>query len=111
MNDIKSQAKKSTAKQPHHSDGSELVPAEVQVNERHADHQKGNATQTGDATQTSAIPGSTLDDEGLINNFAVEPKVYPSEYPSPRQQRQYIYWGIAAALLVASLVLISTFVS
>ncbi len=105
MNDIKSQAKKSTAKQPHHSDGSELVPAEVQVNERHADR------KAGDSTQTSAIPGSTLDDEGLINNFAVEPKVYPSEYPSPRQQRQYIYWGIAAVLLVAFLVVISTFVS
>ncbi|PSN18527.1 hypothetical protein C7271_12065 [filamentous cyanobacterium CCP5] len=105
MDDASSQAKNLNIKQPHHSDGSELVPAEVQANERHGEREEG------DATQASAIPGSTLDDEGLINNFAVEPKVYPSEYPSPRQQRQYIYWGIAAVLLVSFLVAISTFVS
>ena len=105
MSDISSQTGEPGLKQPHHSDGSELVPAEVQVNERHNNH------NAGDSVQSSAIPGSTIDDEGLLNNFAVEPKIYPSEYPSRQQQRRYVYWGIAATLLVASLVLISTFVS
>lgn len=106
MNDTtKSQVKKTSLKQPHHSDGSELMPAEVQVNKRHDEYDGGKLAES------SAVPGSTIDDEGLLNNFAVEPLVYPSEYPSPRQQRRYIYWGIAATLLVASLVLISTFVS
>jgi hypothetical protein len=105
MSNISSQSGKPGLKQPHHSDGSELVPAEVKVNERHYDQ------DAGEPVRSSAIPGSTIDDEGLLNNFAVEPNVYPSEYPSPRQQRNYIFWGIAAALLVASLVLISTFVS
>jgi hypothetical protein len=105
MNDISSQTGKPGLKQPHHSDGSELVPAEVQVNKRHDNH------GTDVPLQSSAVPGSTIDDEGLLNNFAVEPKIYPSEYPSRSQQRRYIYWGIAATLLVALLVLISTFVS
>ena len=105
MSDISSQTGKPDLKQPHHSDGSELVPAEVQANE-HRDNQNA-----GDPVQSSAIPGSTINDEGLLNNFAVEPKIYPSEYPSRPQQRRYIYWGIAATLLVTSLILISTFVS
>jgi hypothetical protein len=105
MSNISSQSGNPGLKQPHHSDGSELVPAEVKVSERHYNQ------DTDEPVRSSAIPGSTIDDEGLLNNFAVEPNVYPSEYPSPRQQRNYIFWGIAAALLVASLVLISTFVS
>ena len=105
MNNIKSQPPPSNFKSPHHSDGSELVPAEVQASDRHSQHNQGAFSAA------SVIPGTTVDDEGLINNFAVEPKVYLSEYPSPRQQRRYLYWGIAATLLVASLVAISTFIS
>lgn len=80
------------------SDGSELIPAEVQVNIRHDDDVQ---------TKEVAIPGSTVDDEGLINNFPTEPKVYPSTYPSPRQQQRYILLGAAAILFVAVLVLIA----
>jgi len=29
--------------------------------------------------------GYTIDDEGLINNFAVEPEIYPSAYPLLRK--------------------------
>lgn len=102
MDNVKSQGKKIGLNQLHHSDGSELIPAEVQANTRR------NDKSSVDVTTPS---GSTVDDEGRLNNFAVEPKVYSSEYPSPRQQRRYIYWGLAAAILVISLVLISTFVS
>lgn len=105
MNKSQSPTPKTNSLLPHHSDGSELVPAEVQANRRHDERQKGLPSEG------AALPGSTIDDEGLINNFAVEPKVYPSEYPSPREQRRYIYWGIAATFLVAALVLISKFVS
>jgi hypothetical protein len=38
MNDSESQAGKPTLNQPHHSDGSELRPAEVQANQRQAEH-------------------------------------------------------------------------
>ncbi|NMF86754.1 ssl1498 family light-harvesting-like protein [Nodosilinea sp. P-1105] len=85
------------------SDGGQLIPAEVQANIRHHD--------TDPLTQDVAVPGTTVDDEGLINNFATEPKVYPSKYPSPRQQRRYILLGSAAVLLVAFLVWISFSVS
>lgn len=109
MNDIKSQGKNLDSQgtnldlnQPYHSDGSELIPAEVQANMRQNDESP---------VDMHTVSGSTVDDEGRLNNFAVEPEIYPSEYPSRHQQRRYIYWGIAAALLVVSLVLISTFVS
>ena len=77
------------------SDGSELIPAEVQANIRHDDHAP---------TRDVAVPGTTVDDEGLINNFATEPKAYPSTYPSPRKQRQYLFLGAAAIVFVAVLV-------
>ncbi|WP_204140752.1 photosystem II assembly protein Psb34 [Halomicronema sp. CCY15110] len=105
MDKTQSSAPNTNLKPLHHSDGSELVPAEVQA------HQRLDAPGEGPSSQESAISGSTIDDEGRINNFAVEPKVYPSEYPSPREQRRYVYWGIAATLLVATLVLVSRFVS
>lgn len=84
------------------SDGSELIPAEVQSNIRHDDHAP---------TSDVAVPGTTVDDEGLINNFATEPKMYPSTYPSPGKQRQYIFLGITAIVLVAILVAIAFSVS
>jgi hypothetical protein len=85
------------------SDGSELIPAEVQANIRHHDDFQ--------RTQSVAIPGTTVDDEGLINNFATEPKVYSSTYPSPRQQQRYIFLGLGAILFVSILVLIAFSVS
>ena len=102
MSDIKSQEEKNDLKQPHHSDGSELIPAEVQA----SIHQNNE-----NLVDIPTTPGTTVDDEGRLNNFAVEPKVYPAEYPSRQQQKRYLYWGIAAAALVILLVLISKFVS
>ncbi|HSM80204.1 MAG TPA: ssl1498 family light-harvesting-like protein [Nodosilinea sp.] len=83
-----------------HSDGSELIPAEVQAK------QVDNAP-----TETVAVPGTTVDDEGLINNFATEPKVYPATYPSPSKQRQYVVWGAAALAFVALLLFVAKSVS
>ena len=75
MNKTQSPASTTRSESFHHSDGSELVPAEVQANKRHDEHAEGTLSE-----------GS-------------------------REQRRYIYWGIAATLLVAALVLISKFVS
>ncbi len=48
----------------------------------------------------------TTSNEGLLNNYAVEPTVYYAEYPSEWQQRQYALQGAIAALVVTSLLLI-----
>jgi hypothetical protein len=53
----------------------------------------------------------TKDDDGRINNFAVEPKTYEAEPPNPQQQRNYIILGVVAAALVAGLIAISVAVS
>ncbi len=47
------------------------------------------------------------DDDGRLNNFAKEPKVYGAEPPNKNQQRNYIIMGIAGTLLVAGLVFVA----
>jgi hypothetical protein len=48
----------------------------------------------------------TTNNEGLLNNYAVEPEMYYAEYPSEWQQRRYALQGAIATLLIASLVLV-----
>ena len=71
----------------HISDGSELIPAEVKAN-------------TGFDNKTPISEGYTVDDEGIINNYATEPNMYLANYPSPEQQKRYIFLGAGAILLV-----------
>ncbi len=50
-------------------------------------------------------------DNGTINNYALEPKMYLSDYPAVYEQRRYIVQGALAALVVTATVLISFAVS
>ena len=45
----------------------------------------------------------TTDNEGLLNNFAREPKVYYAQYPTPAEQRRYIIMGVLFTLLLAGM--------
>ncbi len=54
---------------------------------------------------------TTVNDRGLLNNYAREPQMYYSEYPSPQEQRRYAFQGAIATLLVTALVLTSFAVS
>lgn len=46
----------------------------------------------------------TTNEDGILNNYAVEPKVYLATYPSPEEQQRYtIQAAIAAGLVVLSL--------
>ncbi|MCW6052465.1 ssl1498 family light-harvesting-like protein [Microcoleus sp. A2-C5] len=49
----------------------------------------------------------TTEEDGRLNNFAKEPKVYGAEPPDKNQQRNYIILGVAAFLLVAGLVYVA----
>ena len=75
----------------HISDGSELIPAEIQANTREEIKQCQNESLEG---------GYVIDDEGIINNYATEPDLYMANYPSPEQQKRYFFWGAGAILLV-----------
>lgn len=74
------------------SDGSELIPAEVQAN---------TGRDGSKLPDVPLSPGYTVDDEGINNNYAIEPDISLAEYPSPKQQRRYILWGVGAILFVA----------
>jgi hypothetical protein len=53
----------------------------------------------------------TTDDEGRMNNFAVEPKMYAAEPPTSDQKKVYLWLGVSAAALVGGLLVIAVSVS
>lgn len=86
----------------HTSDGSELIPAEVQ---------SGTREEINQRQKKSLKAGYTVDDEGIINSYAVEPDTSLANYPSPEQQKRYIFLGVGATLLVTILLAIAFTVS
>jgi hypothetical protein len=53
----------------------------------------------------------TEEEGGLLNNFAVEPKMYEAQPPSQTQQRKYLILGTLAAVLVGGLIFVAFSVS
>lgn len=53
----------------------------------------------------------TTNEDGILNNYATEPAMYFSEYPSPEQQQRYAFQGAIAALLVSITILVAVSVS
>lgn len=53
----------------------------------------------------------TVDETGLLNNYAVEPTVYAAEYPSQYEQQQYALQAAFAALFVTFTILTAFAVS
>lgn len=47
----------------------------------------------------------TINEEGILNNYAAEPNVYYAEYPSQEQQQRYLFQGAVAVMFVSLLVL------
>lgn len=54
---------------------------------------------------------TTINEDGILNNYATEPAMYYSEYPSPEQQSRYTFQGAIAGLFVMALVLVALVVS
>ncbi len=84
------------------SDGSELIPAEVQART----HREGS--------QLLNVPlahGYTVDDEGMIDNYAIQPAMSLTEYPSTEQQQRYIFQGAVVIVFVALTLLTALAVS
>ena len=50
-------------------------------------------------------------DNGILNNYAVEPEMTYQEYPTVWEQKNYLKQGAVAAFLVSALVLVSFLVS
>ena len=53
----------------------------------------------------------TTNNEGLLNNYAVEPPVYYAEFPSEWQQQRYAFQGAVATLFVVLTILTAFSVS
>ena len=75
----------------HISDGTELIPAEIQANTRE---------EISKCLNKPLGAGYTVDDEGIINNYATEPDMSEADYPSPEQQKRYVFLGAGATLLI-----------
>ena len=53
----------------------------------------------------------TTNNEGLLNNYAVEPPVYYAEFPSEWQIQRYTFQGAIAFLFVSLTILTAISVS
>ncbi len=53
----------------------------------------------------------TINNEGLLNNYASEPQIYYAEYPSPEKQQRYLLQGGIFILSIAALILFSIGIS
>lgn len=85
------------------SNGSELIPAEVSQEVIDS----GNKKSAG----SSPKDGYTRDDEGIINNYAIEPDEYQADYPAPYQQRRYLFQGAIAVVFIGCIVWVAFIVS
>ncbi|WP_134075790.1 ssl1498 family light-harvesting-like protein [Nostoc sp. 106C] len=54
---------------------------------------------------------TTINEEGILNNYATEPQTYYAAYPSTEQQSRYAFQGAVATLLVTALVLFASGIS
>jgi hypothetical protein len=54
---------------------------------------------------------TTQIDNGILNNYAVEPEMYCASYPSAVQQQRYVQQAAFATLFVTGLLLVSLAVS
>jgi hypothetical protein len=52
-----------------------------------------------------------VDDQGKLDNFAIEPKVYVADYPTPTEQRRYALQGALAVAFVSALFFITFAIS
>ncbi|MBD2249663.1 ssl1498 family light-harvesting-like protein [Nostoc sp. FACHB-888] len=43
---------------------------------------------------------TTVNEDGVLNNYTTEPQVYCAEYPAIWEQRKYVLQGVFATLLV-----------
>lgn len=53
----------------------------------------------------------TTEEGGRLNNFAVEPKMYQAEPPTPTQKRNYIILGALGTVLIGALCFVAFAVS
>ncbi|MDZ8188338.1 MAG: ssl1498 family light-harvesting-like protein [Nostoc sp. ChiSLP02] len=54
---------------------------------------------------------TTVNEDGVLNNYANEPKMYYADYPAIWEQRKYLVQGTFASLIVTTLVLVAFSVS
>ncbi|EGJ33231.1 MULTISPECIES: ssl1498 family light-harvesting-like protein [Moorena] len=56
-------------------------------------------------TITKSTMYTTVDETGVLNNYAPETEIYYADFPTLEQQRNYITQGAIASFLVSLLIL------
>ncbi|MDF5736401.1 MULTISPECIES: photosystem II assembly protein Psb34 [unclassified Nostoc] len=54
---------------------------------------------------------TTVNENGVINNYSTEPQVYCAEYPAVWEQRNYVIEGAIATMFITALVWVAFAVS
>ncbi|MBW4499862.1 MAG: ssl1498 family light-harvesting-like protein [Scytonema hyalinum WJT4-NPBG1] len=62
-------------------------------------------------TKKKTATYTTVNEDGILNNYATQPKMYYGEYPAIWEQRKYVVQAVFASLIVTTLVLVALSVS
>lgn len=54
---------------------------------------------------------TTTSENGILNNYALEPRMYYATYPSFIEQRRYLRQGIVALTFISTLILTAVVIS
>ncbi len=100
MSDTQIQGEAFNLTAEHRSDGSELIPAEIQANIRHREEEEGQSMEE------HSIASDIVNDEGLLDSYAIAPEVSPVTSLPPQQQRKYIGMAASTILLLLLIVLL-----
>ncbi|NET03830.1 MAG: ssl1498 family light-harvesting-like protein [Symploca sp. SIO2B6] len=104
-------------RESNYSDGSELIPAEVIARSKREGNEPPNTpvakvnTTPSNPTTIDTTSGYTVDQEGLVNNYAVMPETYKAKYPSEKKQQRYLVQGAIAAVFVGLLIVTAFIIS
>lgn len=98
MSDTQIQGEAFNLTKKHRSNGSELIPEDIQANTSHPEEDEGQSMEE------HSIASYTVDDEGLLDSYAIAPEVSPVTSLPPQQQRKYI--GMAASTILLLLLIV-----
>ncbi len=100
--DFRSIAQEIVGSNRNFNEARELVPTEARVRRQR---------EGRNFMRRPNVLGATVDQEGLNNNYGVEPEMYYAAFPSPEQVQTYLVQGAFAALLVTTVLLTAFAVS
>ncbi len=53
----------------------------------------------------------TEEEGGILNNFAREPQMYTADEPTPKEKKNYVFFGVLASALLTGIIAVAVYAS